>query len=156
MMRFFREAFDLLGRDRFRDELEEEMAFHRAETEKRARRWRRVTADAHVAAMRQFGNATVLKEQSHEAVGFRAETVLQDLRFALRQMRKNPGFALTAIFILALGMGVSVAIFGFVDAALIKPLPYANPSRLADVGGEVGGVCRVRIFRAPITRIGGG
>ena len=65
-------------------------------------------------------------------VGFRAETVLQDLRFALRQMRQNPGFALTAILILALGMGVSVAIFGFVDAALLQPLPYAN-SEPADV-----------------------
>ena len=62
--------------------------------------------------------------------GFAMETVMQDLRFALRQMRKNPGFAATAILILALGMGVSVAIFGFVDAALLKPLPYANPDRL--------------------------
>ena len=55
---------------------------------------------------------------------------LQDARFAIRQLRKNPGFACTSILILALGICASVAIFGFVDAALIKPLPYANPSRL--------------------------
>src|SRR5882724_8731458 len=58
---------------------------------------------------------------------------LQDLRYALRQLRKSPGFACTAILILTLGMGASVAIFGFVDAALIKPLPYKDPTRLVDV-----------------------
>ncbi len=59
------------------------------------------------------------------------ESIVQDFRFALRQLRKNPGFAVTAILILTLGIGASVAIFSFVDAALIKPLPYKDPSRLA-------------------------
>ena len=63
--------------------------------------------------------------------------LLQDLRYALRQLRKSPGFACTAILILTLGMGASVAIFGFVDAALIKPLPYKDPSRLVDVTESV-------------------
>jgi macrolide transport system ATP-binding/permease protein len=66
-------------------------------------------------------------------MGFRAETVAQDLRFALRQMAHNPGFAVTAMLMLALGMGASVAIFAFVDAALIQPLPYAQPNQLVDV-----------------------
>jgi predicted permease len=88
---------------------------------------------ARYAAMRQFGNTTRAKERSHEMIGFKVETVVQDLRFALRQLRQKPGFALTAIAILALGMGVSVAIFGFVDAALLEPLPYAAPNRLMDV-----------------------
>jgi macrolide transport system ATP-binding/permease protein len=56
--------------------------------------------------------------------------MLQDLRFAIRQLRRNPGFAGTAILVLALGMAASVAIFAFVDAALLQPLPYQNPSRL--------------------------
>src|SRR4051812_42233613 len=55
---------------------------------------------------------------------------IQDLRFALRQLRKHPAFAITAIVTLALGLSATVAIFGFVDAALVKPLPYADPSRL--------------------------
>jgi macrolide transport system ATP-binding/permease protein len=59
--------------------------------------------------------------------------LMQDLRYALRQLRKSPGFACTAILVLTLGISASVAIFGFVDAALIKPLPYANPSRLVEV-----------------------
>jgi len=59
--------------------------------------------------------------------------MIQDLRYAFRQLRKSPGFACTAILILTLGISASVAIFGFVDAALIKPLPYPNPTRLVDV-----------------------
>ncbi len=58
---------------------------------------------------------------------------LQDVRFALRQLRKSPSFTLTAVVVLALGLCASLAIFSFVDAALMKPLPYRDPSRLAGV-----------------------
>ena len=58
------------------------------------------------------------------------ESVVQDLRFTVRQLRRNPAFTVTATAMVALGIGASVAIFAFVDAALIKPLPYQNPSRL--------------------------
>ncbi|MFZ0746579.1 MAG: ABC transporter permease [Terracidiphilus sp.] len=133
MSRFFRKLSILFGRKRFNGELDEEMAFHRAQAEKEFVAAGMKPEAARYAAMRQLGNTTRLKEQSHGVVAFRAETVAQDVRFALRQMRKNPGFALTAILILALGMGVSVAIFGFVDAALLQPLPYASPDRLMDV-----------------------
>jgi macrolide transport system ATP-binding/permease protein len=61
------------------------------------------------------------------------ENVLQDLRFALRQLSKNPGFTITAVLMLALGLCASVAIFAFVDAALIKPLPYQDPTRVMGV-----------------------
>jgi len=57
----------------------------------------------------------------------------RDLCFALRQLRKTPGFTVTAILVLALGMCASVAIFAFVDAALVKPLPYRAPARLVGV-----------------------
>jgi len=58
------------------------------------------------------------------------ESLVQDLRFTLRQLRKNPAFTITATAMVALGIGASVAIFAFVDAALIKPLPYQHTSRL--------------------------
>jgi macrolide transport system ATP-binding/permease protein len=61
------------------------------------------------------------------------EHLAMDVRFAIRQLAGAPGFTLTAILTLALGIGASVAIFGFVDAALIRPLPYPEPNRLVDV-----------------------
>jgi predicted permease len=60
-------------------------------------------------------------------------TLFQDLRYGLRMLVKNPGFACMAIIMLALGICANVAIFGFVDATLIKPLPYRDPSRLVGV-----------------------
>jgi len=133
MNRLARKVALLFSRRRFRRELEEEMAFHRAQLEEELVAGGSSREAAREQANRQFGNATRLREQSHEAIGLRVETVAQDLRFALRQLRHNPGFAVTAILILALGMGVSVAIFGFVDAAMIRPLPYWQPNRLMDV-----------------------
>jgi len=133
MARWFRKLGFLVARGRFRRELDEEMAFHRAQMERDLVACGLSPLAARYAAMRQLGNATRLREQSEEVVGFRVETVWQDVRYALRQLRKNPGFGLTAVLILALGMGVSVAIFGFVDAALIQPLPYAQPNRLLSV-----------------------
>jgi len=59
--------------------------------------------------------------------------LIQDLRYGLRQLRNNRGFAVTAIITLSLGIGTSAAIFALVDAALIKPLPYKQPSRLASL-----------------------
>ncbi len=131
--RFARKMSILLGRERFRNELDEEMAFHREQVKRELVSGGMESEAARYAAMRQFGNATRIKEQSHKAVGFSAETVGQDLRFALRQLRKSQGFAATVILILGLGIGACTAIFGFVDAALIKPLPYPNPTRLMDV-----------------------
>jgi macrolide transport system ATP-binding/permease protein len=133
MGRLWRKVALLFSRRRFRSELDEEMAFHRAQMEAEMVENGVPRDEARYAAKRRFGNATRLREQSQEAVGFRFETVLQDLRFAFRQLRHSPGFAFSAVLILALGMGVSVAIFGFVDAALIEPLPYAAPNQLLDV-----------------------
>jgi predicted permease len=123
----------LFRRNRFREELDEEMAFHCSEAERELLKNGMTPDAARRAAALRFGNPANLRERSHQVVGFRVETVFQDLRFALRQLRNNPGFAITAILILALGMGVSVAIFGFVDAALLQPLPYAAPGRLMAV-----------------------
>lgn len=123
----------LFMRNNFRNELDEEMAFHREQAEKELLAQGMSPAAARTAAARQFGNVASLRETSHDVIAFRGETILQDIRFALRQLRKNPSFTLTAMLVLALGIGASVAIFGFVDSALLEPLPYANPTRLMDV-----------------------
>ena len=129
-VRFLRKLRLLFGRESFRDELNEEMAFHRAAAESAFVEEGMSPETARYAARRQFGNVTRMNEQSHEVIRFRAESVVQDLRFAIRQLRKNPGFAAAAILILAMALCANVAIFAFVDAALLKPLPYQNPSRL--------------------------
>ena len=71
--------------------------------------------------------------------------LVQDLRYAIRQLRQSPAFAATAILILSLGICASAAIFAFVDAALIKPLPYADPSRLVFVTESIAMIPRANI-----------
>ena len=90
--RFFRKLGLLLGRKRFGNELGEEMRFHQEQAERELVA-RGMTAEAaRYAAMRQFGNATRVKEKSHEEVGFSFESLVQDVRYALRQLGMNPGF----------------------------------------------------------------
>jgi len=90
--------------------------------------------EARYAARRAFGNATRVREEVREMWGWvPIERFLQDLRFSIRLLAKSPGFAGTALFVLALGISAAVAIFGFVDAALIRPLPYRDQSRLVAV-----------------------
>jgi macrolide transport system ATP-binding/permease protein len=90
--------------------------------------------EARYAAMRKFGNVTRVKEETREVWSFVwLEQLLQDIRFGLRMLRKSPGFASAATLVLTLGVCASTSIFAFVDAALIKPLPYRNPNRLVGV-----------------------
>ena len=87
--------------------------------------------EARRVAVMKLGGVDQAKEayRDRSTIPF-LESVVQDLRFTLRQLRKNAAFTVTATTMVALGIGASVAIFAFVDAALIKPLPYQNPSRL--------------------------
>ena len=126
----------LLRRNKFRSELDEEMAFHRAQAEKDFVAGGMSANQARHAAKRQFGNATRLREQSHEAVSFRWESVGQDVRYALRQMLRAPGFTLAVIVTLALGIGATTAIFTAVHATLLRALPYPTADRILSVEDE--------------------
>jgi putative ABC transport system permease protein len=130
ILRFFRRAWFFFRREQFNDGLVEEMAFHLEQTEKQLQAEGMSPEAARFAAARQFGNAIRLKERSHEAVEFRFETALQDIHYAARQLRKNPGFAVAAIAVLALGIGATTAIFSAVNPILFKPLPYPHPGRV--------------------------
>ncbi|HTQ53273.1 MAG TPA: ABC transporter permease [Bryobacteraceae bacterium] len=90
--------------------------------------------EARQAAIRAFADFEQTKEECRDMRQVNLiDSVRQDLRFTARQLARNPGFTATAVLVLALGLCTSVAIFAFVDAALIKPLPYPDPNHLAGV-----------------------
>ncbi|HEX4945694.1 MAG TPA: ABC transporter permease [Blastocatellia bacterium] len=86
---------------------------------------------ARLNVQREFGNVGLVKEVTREMWGWASlERLWQDVRFGARMLRKQPGFALTAILTLALGIGATTAIFSVVYAVVLRPLPFADSERL--------------------------
>jgi predicted permease len=124
----------LLRRDAVIEDIDAEMRSH-VDLATEANIERGMTpSDARQAAMKNFGSFSRMKELAYDVRGGGVfETSSQDLRFGVRTLLKNPGFGAVAILTLALGTGATSAIFSFVHAVVLRPLPYHEPGRLLAV-----------------------
>ncbi|HEX5217463.1 MAG TPA: ABC transporter permease [Vicinamibacterales bacterium] len=131
----------LVNRDGVSSEIRDELQFHvdmrAADLERRGM----TRADAQREARRRVGNVAALRDRGYDIRGGGVmETILQDVRYALRLLRRQRGYTLVALATLALGIGATTAIFSVADAALFRPLPHPHPEQLV---------------RVSLTRIGG-
>ena len=120
--------------ERRKTELDEEIEAHiRMDVQSRIDRGES-SEQAHAAAMREFGNVPLVKDVTHGLWRWRRmERLAQDLRYAFRSFRRSPGFAITVITTLAIGIGATCAMFTVVDHVLLRSLPYQNSNQLVDV-----------------------
>ena len=128
----------LFSRKRLERELDDEIRFHlemQADDNIRAGMAPKL---AHSAAARSFGGVMTIKETHRGRRAFHPlETVAQDVRYALRMMRKNPGFTTVAVLSMAIGIGANCAVFSLADALLLRPLPVPRPGEVMTVGSTV-------------------
>jgi hypothetical protein len=130
-LEWFRRTVLLLRRNRASAELEEEMRLHRELRAESLRAGGATAAEAVTLARRRFGNPLRHGEQSRDTWRLgQLDDLGQDIRYAARRLRQRPGFTLSVVTVLALGIGATTAMFSAVDAAMLRPLPFAHPEEL--------------------------
>jgi predicted permease len=122
----------LCGRHRRYDDLSASIREHLEERTEELMEEGMTRRQAGQAARREFGNVALMEQRSREEWQWPAlESMLADLNFTLRRLKKSPGFGITVLLTLAIGIGANTAVFSVIDSVLLKPLPYPNSGELA-------------------------
>jgi predicted permease len=141
LRRFFIRLSNFTAGRRADQRLQEEMAEHLALQTEENLRVGMSPAEARRKAALKLGAAQAIREHHNDEQGLPlAENFLFDLRYAFRMLHRSPGFSLIVIATMALGVGATTAIYSVIDATLLRPLPYRNPSQLVRIETNLPGV----------------
>jgi predicted permease len=138
-MSIFERLWNAVRPDRLNDEIRQELETHFALIEEEERAQGLKPDDARVEARHRFGNQGAYRDETRDVdLAIWLDSFRQDLRLAFRQLAKTPGFALSAVLMLALGIGLNAAIFTIINSVILRSLPLPEPERLAIVAERQG------------------
>ncbi|MGA9668869.1 MAG: ABC transporter permease [Terracidiphilus sp.] len=141
----------LFNRRRRYDDLSASIQEHIAERTEELMEEGMLRKEAEQTARREFGNVALIEQRSREQWQWPAvESMLADLKFTFRRLRKSPGFAVTVLLTLAIGIGANTAVFSVLNSVLLRPLPYPEPQELVSLHLNAPGAAGLAEFRSEL------